>query len=174
MEEKICLRFYKFDELSVPIWDVVRYYYIGKGRYASNPEEFLFSFDRVKIYDYAKDYPHNLTKEEQELFKKYAHEIDCARSYKRKNKYKDNKDKLYIEFHEIEGTDEVFMGDEFTFDSDGTCGVEYGQSFFTFDKKIIYNFWPERSEKYSTLTEEQRRLMFKYISPFESESEKYK
>lgn len=30
--------------------------------------EFLFSFDKVRIYNLFADYPHNLTKEEKEIF----------------------------------------------------------------------------------------------------------
>lgn len=30
--------------------------------------EFLFSFDRVKIYNMFQDYPYNMTKEEVEIF----------------------------------------------------------------------------------------------------------
>lgn len=32
--------------------------------------EFLFSFDKKKIYNLFADYPHNLTKEEKEMFDK--------------------------------------------------------------------------------------------------------
>lgn len=32
--------------------------------------EFLFSFDKRKIYNLFADYPHNLTKEEKEIFDK--------------------------------------------------------------------------------------------------------
>lgn len=32
--------------------------------------EFLFSFDRIKIYNLFADYPHNLTKEERKIFDK--------------------------------------------------------------------------------------------------------
>ncbi|HBJ76805.1 MAG TPA: hypothetical protein DDY68_03000 [Porphyromonadaceae bacterium] len=32
--------------------------------------EFLFSFDKKKIYNLFKDYPHNLTKQEKEIFDK--------------------------------------------------------------------------------------------------------
>lgn len=31
---------------------------------------FLFSFDKIKIYNLFADYPHNLTKEEKEIFGK--------------------------------------------------------------------------------------------------------
>ncbi len=34
------------------------------------PGEFLFSFDKKKIYNLYRDYPWNLTKEEKELFDK--------------------------------------------------------------------------------------------------------
>lgn len=30
--------------------------------------EYLFSFDKIKIYNLFADYPHNLTKEEKEMF----------------------------------------------------------------------------------------------------------
>lgn len=32
--------------------------------------EFLFSFDKKKIYNLFTDYPHNLTKQEKEIFDK--------------------------------------------------------------------------------------------------------
>ena len=32
--------------------------------------EFLFSFDKEKVYNLFRDYPHNMTKEEVELFDK--------------------------------------------------------------------------------------------------------
>lgn len=32
--------------------------------------EFLFSFDKKKIYNLFEDYPHNLTKEEKKIFDK--------------------------------------------------------------------------------------------------------
>lgn len=41
--------------------------------WVDNPEtigEFLFSFDKMKIYNLFADYPHNLTKEQKERFDK--------------------------------------------------------------------------------------------------------
>lgn len=151
----------------MPIWDVKRYYYIGYGEYVNDPKERLFSFDKVKIYDYSKDYPHNLTKEEQELFKKYAKHLKCTRA--------PEKFRRFLSFKKIKNTNDIFDVLEDPVDEEkNEILVEFGKNFFSFDKKLIYNFWPERSDEYTQLTEEQRRLMYKYISPFEEDREKYK
>lgn len=52
--------FYKDDKTS-KVWWVERLDSVG---------EFLFSFDRKKIYNLFSDYPHNLSKEEVEIFDK--------------------------------------------------------------------------------------------------------
>jgi len=52
--------FYKYDKTS-KVWWVERLDSVG---------ELLFSFDRKKIYNLFSDYPHNLSKEEVEIFDK--------------------------------------------------------------------------------------------------------
>lgn len=52
--------FYKDDKTS-KVWWVKRLDSVG---------EFLFSFDRKKIYNLFADYPHNLTEDEIEIFDK--------------------------------------------------------------------------------------------------------
>lgn len=52
--------FYKDDKAS-KVWWVERLDSVG---------EFLFSFDRKKIYNLFSDYPHNLSKDEVEIFDK--------------------------------------------------------------------------------------------------------
>lgn len=50
--------FYKEDEKK-RVWWIDRLDVVG---------EYLFSFDKKKIYNIFLDYPHNLTKEEKEIF----------------------------------------------------------------------------------------------------------
>ncbi len=59
--------FYKDDDSL--IWWIDELVIID-GRYERVLSRFLFSFDKVKIYDYHKDYPHNMTAEEVEIFDK--------------------------------------------------------------------------------------------------------
>ena len=155
MRDNICLSFYKDTDLIIPIWDVTRYYYNeDKDVYFNDPEERLFSFDRVKIYDYKKDYPHNLTKEELKLFEKYKKELRCIQEIK--------ESKSYVTFHKIKGTDKIFKVEEL-FETHGMYFPLFGNVLFSFDKKIIYGYYQERviiELGISTLTEEEKRLMY--------------
>ena len=54
------LEFYKKNE-NDNIWWVENKEQVG---------EHLFTFDKIKIYNLFKDYPHNLTSEEKEIFDK--------------------------------------------------------------------------------------------------------
>ena len=67
--------FYK-DNSDDRIWKVTHYrlYDKEKGFADGNIDvilgEMFFSFDKKKIYNFWTDYPHNLTKEEKEIFDK--------------------------------------------------------------------------------------------------------
>ena len=70
--------FYEFykDNPNNKIWNVTHYRLIDKekGMAEDNIDvvigELLFSFDKKKIYNLWKDYPHNFSKDEKELFDK--------------------------------------------------------------------------------------------------------
>ena len=84
-DDKMESDFYEFykEDSKEKIWKVTHYILIDKdkGFETGNVDviigEILFSFDKKKIYNLWIDYPHNLTKEEKELFdKENPHWVD--------------------------------------------------------------------------------------------------
>ena len=67
--------FYKENE-NDQVWWVTHYIQLDENKELSEDNidkvigEQLFSFDKKKIYNLFADYPHNLTKEEKEIFDK--------------------------------------------------------------------------------------------------------
>ena len=67
--------FYKENENN-QVWWVTHYIQLDENKELSEDNidkvigEQLFSFDKKKIYNLFADYPHNLTKEEKEIFDK--------------------------------------------------------------------------------------------------------
>ena len=60
MENDVIYEFFKEDESNV-IWNVATIPNLKTG-------DFLFSFDKIKILSYLKDYPNNLTPGERAIF----------------------------------------------------------------------------------------------------------
>ena len=54
-----------------------------------------------------------------------------------------------LDFYKEHDGDKVWWVDEFEIDEDGNINRELGPMLFSFDKKTIFNYWPDYPEKLS-------------------------
>lgn len=67
-----------------------------------------------------------------------------------------------LDFYKEHDGDKVWWVDEFEIDEEGNINRELGPMLFSFDKKTIFNYWPDYPEKLSP----EQKWIFDDENPF--------